>query len=174
LINEYTHIATDSAGVLWQIKKSIRYPQRMKWHKHANLLESTVHHIQQSKDTIHLYRVKAHAGILGNECADAIAKRFAENPSGHDIHINTNAHPHSSIFRPARVKNPPPACLPDTLNTCQPGPPAERLFIFSNVDVVKAHTAWNNESVTSGEKKNVMLCRTDLNTTKSVPLSATI
>ena len=66
LINELTHIATDSAGVLWQIKKSIRYPQRMKWHKHANLLESTVHHIQQSKDTIHLYRVKAHAGILGN------------------------------------------------------------------------------------------------------------
>jgi hypothetical protein len=33
---------------------------------HANLLDTTVHHIQQSKDTIHLYRVKAHAGILGN------------------------------------------------------------------------------------------------------------
>jgi len=32
------------------------------------------------------------------------------------------------------VENPPPAYLPDTLNTCQPGPPAERLSIFSDLD----------------------------------------
>jgi hypothetical protein len=101
---------------------------------------SYVHHIQLSKDTIHLYKVKAHhAGILGNECADATAKCSAENQSGHDIHIKTEAHPHSSIFWPVRVKNPPPACLPDTLNTCQPGPPADRLSIFSDLDAVKAH-----------------------------------
>jgi hypothetical protein len=42
------------------------------------------------------------------------------------------------MFWPARVENPPPACLPDTLNTCKPGPPAERLSIFSDCDVVKA------------------------------------
>jgi hypothetical protein len=28
------------------------------------------------------------------------------------------------------VEDPPPACQPDTFNTCQPGPPAERLSIF--------------------------------------------
>ena len=72
LMNEHTHIATDSAGALWQIRSSILYPQHMKRHKHANLQETIVHHhtivhhIQLSKDTIHLYKVKAHAGILGN------------------------------------------------------------------------------------------------------------
>jgi ribonuclease HI len=45
--------------------------------------QTTVHHIQLSKDTIHLYKVKAHAGILGNECADAKAKCSAENQSGY-------------------------------------------------------------------------------------------
>jgi hypothetical protein len=44
-----------------------------------------------------------------------------QNSSGHDIHINTDTHPHSTIFWPARVENPP------------------NLPIFSNLDAVKAH-----------------------------------
>jgi hypothetical protein len=112
----------------------------MKKHKHAKVLETIVHHIQISKDTIHLYKVKSLADILGDECADAIAKCSAEHQSGHDdIHINTDAFPHSSIFWPARVENPPPACLPDTLNTCQQGPPVEWLSIFPDLDAVTAH-----------------------------------
>jgi len=55
--NEHTRIATDSAGALWQIRNSILYPQRIKRHKHLKILESIVHHIQLSKDTIHLYKV---------------------------------------------------------------------------------------------------------------------
>jgi hypothetical protein len=64
------HIVTDSAGALWRIRNSILYThththtQRMKRHKHAKLLKSIVHHLQQSNDTIHLYKVKARAGIL--------------------------------------------------------------------------------------------------------------
>jgi hypothetical protein len=34
------------------------------------------------------------------------------------------------------VENPPPAYVPDTLNTCQPRPPADRLSIFSDLDAV--------------------------------------
>ena len=75
--------------------------------KHAKFIETIVHYIQLSKDTISLYKGKAHAGILGNECADAIAKCSVEYQSGHDIHINTDAHPHSSIFWPAKVETPP-------------------------------------------------------------------
>jgi hypothetical protein len=116
----------------------------MKWHKHAKLLENIVHHIHLSKKTPSICtRLKAHAGIPGNECTDAIAKCSAENQSGLDIHINSNAHFHSSIIWSARVEKPPPACLPDTLNTCQPGPPAERLSIFSDLDAVKAHVMCN-------------------------------
>jgi len=46
----------------------------------------------------------------------------------------------SIFFWTARVEKPSPACLPDTLNTCQePGLPVERLSIFSDLDAVKAH-----------------------------------
>ena len=111
----------------------------MKRHKYAKLLEAIVHHIQLFKDTIHLYKVKSSCWHPGMRCADAVAKCSAENQSGHDIHINTDAHPNSSISWPARVVNTPPAYLPDALNTCQRGPPAERLSIFSDLDAVKAH-----------------------------------
>jgi len=77
---------------------------------------------------------------LGNKCADATAKSSAENQSGHDIHIDTDAHPHSSISWPARVGDPSPVCQPDTPNTCQPGPPAERFSIFSDLDMLWKHT----------------------------------
>jgi hypothetical protein len=62
-----------------------------------------------------------------------------ENQSGHDIHINTDTHSHLSIFWPARVDNPPPACLPNTLILTPARPSAERLSIFSDLDLVKAH-----------------------------------
>ena len=139
MINLNTHILTDSASALWQIINNILYRQRLKWHKHAKFLQTIIHHIQLSKDTIHLYKIKAHADFLGNECAGAKAECSAENQSGLGIHMNTDAHPHPSIFWPARVENPPSACLPDTLNTCQPGPPAERLSMFSDLDAVKVH-----------------------------------
>ena len=42
-------------------------------------------------------------------------------------------HPHLFLFCPARVENPP------SDNTCQPGLPADRLSIFSDLDAVKAH-----------------------------------
>jgi hypothetical protein len=42
------------------------------------LLETIVHHIQQSNDTAYLYKIEAHAGILGNVCADAIASCSVE------------------------------------------------------------------------------------------------
>ena len=56
LINEHTHIATGSANALWQIRNNILYLQRMKRHKYGKLLETIVHHIHLSKDTIHFSR----------------------------------------------------------------------------------------------------------------------
>jgi ribonuclease HI len=74
--------------------------------RRTKLLEPLYTTSSNLKDTIYLYKVKAQAGILGNECANAIAKCSMENKSGQDIHINTGVHPHSSIFWPARVKTP--------------------------------------------------------------------
>jgi hypothetical protein len=45
LVHEHTHIATDSANVLWQIRNSILFLQRMKRLKRTKLLETIVHHI---------------------------------------------------------------------------------------------------------------------------------
>ena len=113
LINEHTYIATNSAGAPWQIRNSILYPQHMRRHKHAKLLETIVHHIQLTKDIIHLCKVKAHAGIQWNKCADSVASCPVEYRKGNDIHVNLAAHPHSSIFWPAKVKAVIPAWLPD-------------------------------------------------------------
>jgi ribonuclease HI len=40
-------------------------------------------------NTIHFYKVKAHAGFLGNERSNAIAQCSAKNKCGYDIYIVT-------------------------------------------------------------------------------------
>ena len=104
---EHTHIATDSANaLLWQIRNSILYPQRIKRQIHAKLLEIGVHHIQEVKrHTMHLYKVKAHADILGNECADAKAKCSARIQSGPDAtHPSSGQQGWWTLLQPANEK----------------------------------------------------------------------
>ena len=47
--------------------------------------------IHASPEPICFYKVKAHSGIAGNECADAIAKHSALNDEGHDMHFQPPA-----------------------------------------------------------------------------------
>ena len=86
LTNKYTQIATDSACSLSQIRKQLLFPEMQRDHIHSNSAEQIVYMIYASPESICFNKVKAHSGIAGNECADAIAKHSALHDGGHDMH----------------------------------------------------------------------------------------
>ena len=88
IIHGYTHIATDSLTSLQQINKELSHPNLHSNHIQGDVLQSTAKAIRQSPSPIHFFKVKSHDGIIGNEHADALAKKsatsysdFADSPS---------------------------------------------------------------------------------------------
>jgi hypothetical protein len=77
VIHCYTHIATDSLTSLHQIKKQLSHPNLHSHHIQGDVLQSIAKAIRQSPSTIHFFKVKSHAGTIGNERADALAKKAA-------------------------------------------------------------------------------------------------
>ena len=90
LTNKYTQIATDSACSLSQIRKQLPFRKMQRDHIHSNLLEQIVSMIYASPEPICFYEVKAHSGIAGNKCADAIAKHSALHDDGPDGNAYTH------------------------------------------------------------------------------------
>jgi len=81
VIHGYSHIATDSLTSLHQIIKQLSHPNLHRHHTQGNVLQSISKAIRQSPSPIHLFKVKLHAGIIGNEHADALAKKSATTNS---------------------------------------------------------------------------------------------
>ncbi len=57
--------------------------------------------IDSSETPVHFYKVKAHSGMIGNGCADAIAKHAALHNDGHDkvlLPPNTDGNPYSHLY----------------------------------------------------------------------------
>jgi len=79
VIHGYSHIATDSLTSLHQImiKKQLSHPNLHRHHIQGDVLQSSAKAVRQSPSPIHFFKVKSHAGIIGNEHADVLAKNLA-------------------------------------------------------------------------------------------------
>jgi len=77
VIHGYSHIATDSLTSLHQIKKQLSHPNLHRHHIQGDVLQSIAKAIRQSPSPIHCFKVKSHAGIIGNEHANALTKKSA-------------------------------------------------------------------------------------------------
>eukprot|EP00878_Enallax_costatus_P001532 GHUV01001683.1.p1 GENE.GHUV01001683.1~~GHUV01001683.1.p1 ORF type:complete len:2173 (+),score=325.19 GHUV01001683.1:401-6520(+) len=79
------NIATDSLGCIRQIQRVITRPQDLKTHRHYSLLKYIAGLIDQSRYPVHLWKVKSHIGILGNELADRTAVSVAKGTCQQEI-----------------------------------------------------------------------------------------
>jgi len=77
VIHGYSHIATDSLTSLHQIKKQLSHPNLHRHHIQGDVLQSIAKAICQSPSPVHFFKLKSHAGIIGNEHADTLAKKSA-------------------------------------------------------------------------------------------------
>jgi ribonuclease HI len=91
LLNKHTYIASDNACSLSQIRRQLLFPELQRNHMHTRLLQQIVTLIQASPDPIHFYKVKAHAGIAGNEFADLIAKHAGLHDHDHTVNVQLMA-----------------------------------------------------------------------------------
>ena len=57
-----------------QIKKQLSHPNLHRHHIQGDVLQSIAKAIHQSPSPVHFHKVKSHAGIIGNEHADALAR----------------------------------------------------------------------------------------------------
>ena len=108
-----TDIATDSACSLSQIRKQLLHPEMQRKHTHSKLLEHIASLIEKSITPLHFFKVKAHTGVIGNECADAIAKHAALHNHGQDVLVpppTPDGNPFSHMYWIASEDAPTTAC----------------------------------------------------------------
>eukprot|EP00983_Pelagomonas_calceolata_P120334 1160696-Pelagomonas_calceolata.AAC.1 len=78
-------LAAIAAAILLENKYPVLYPELHHQHVQGHILKIIIQLIRNSPTPIHFFKVKSHAGIVGNECADAIAKHQAIQDNDADI-----------------------------------------------------------------------------------------
>jgi len=74
ILHGHSYIVIDSLSSLHQIRNHLLYPELHHHHLQGDTLKILKQTICNSPNPVHLFKVKSHAGIAGNECADAVAK----------------------------------------------------------------------------------------------------
>ena len=67
-------LMTDSLTGIYLIQQAIYTPERIRTHKHKQILTEIVHLLVSRTQPVEIYKVRAHTGVLGNEKVDKLAK----------------------------------------------------------------------------------------------------
>jgi ribonuclease HI len=105
------HIATDSLTSMFQVRKQLLRPQELEGHKHQDLIKAIVALTRSSPEIVHLHKVTAHQGVVGNEQADEIAKAAAKGRAPAEQHYTYDVPSNSrlTMYWPvAKVEQAPP------------------------------------------------------------------
>ena len=100
-------IYTDSLGSLQNIRKQIDHPTRLRECKHQKLLEDIVARLgarAMAGSQTHLYKVRSHTGIKGNDEADRLAKDAALHPLNTQYHIKVGENGYQHLRWPQIAK----------------------------------------------------------------------
>ena len=70
-------LLTDSLTSIFLLQSMLHRPHPLQQNKHADILTQIIQALLVRETPLHIYKVRAHRGIAGNEAADAIAKQAA-------------------------------------------------------------------------------------------------
>jgi ribonuclease HI len=105
--NEPAHIFTDSLNSLYLINTQIKHPTQQNNHLDKTILASIVNMLKNRIATTHLYKVRAHTNIIGNEEADKLAKEGSKIVLVSDISYQPHESAHSTPYWWCRDDNHP-------------------------------------------------------------------
>jgi ribonuclease HI len=96
--NEPAHIFTDSLNSLYLINTQIKHPTQQNNHPDKKILASIVNMLKNRTTTTHLYKVRTHTNITGNEAVDKLAKDGSKIILVSDIPFHLHESTHSTPF----------------------------------------------------------------------------
>jgi ribonuclease HI len=97
------HIATDSLASIYAIAKALTRPQDVNEHRHLSILKEIIQDIRNAPGQVHIHKVMAHTGIIGNEIADQAAVRLASGEDIADTRYDSPSNSRSDMHWPHQV-----------------------------------------------------------------------